>query len=626
MDNSNLKATGSLVHKFKILNIKGPGNYRCNTKKLQKYLSGNPETTSPSVQPAALEDRLDELKGRTFTRQSCHRTINFFSAVPKLSKNEFFNRHSLCGSQKLNKGKALSPANILEYSYNGAKRICGECGLRVFELDFAFICSNCGQLIHKGCTDVCKRRHECVICGGETNANRIYPFCQINNLSELINGDEQRKRTFKGPTKTHAEKCFPIIRSLNVTAKTYVNPIYEKCLDNGKRRRQSKHLSDYMLPQPSKRRKIEYYQRTTYKNTHSRQTRSLNETISDAPHDSVHTACKTLKDVRNKRLKSKTNRSETGRGKLNTNVNTDQIANEGISLFVSKTLDFLGYSFEMIKYRQRMYHANDEIIARFNHQPDTRVTTGGKGEGTTMYFENDTDYMYVVKQIICTDYPQVFVNIKNITVFQTKRNIASPGYTRLELLRFSGRYLRDEIRTSLFETQSGSLYLSNEEFIDSLQILQDKTCTLGGFTKGERTGPSTPISDKYNSFDDVIGLPCCCPNVLEKWFARPRHNIWPPQEVMHALSLLDAHVVPVGFKGSPDQNVEWRICFSLAELHLMQILNECQIQTYILLKKIAKTCLQPISKDITSYVVKNTILWICEKTPTSFFQKKHILL
>ncbi|KAH3846752.1 hypothetical protein DPMN_089057 [Dreissena polymorpha] len=133
------------------------------------------------------------------------------------------------------------------------------------------------------------------------------------------------------------------------------------------------------------------------------------------------------------------------------------------------------------------------------------------------------------------------------------------------------------------------------------------------------------MSDKDNSYDDVVALPCCCPDLLSKWLSRPRPQSWPQQEVLHAISLLDAHVVPVGFKGSPEQSLEWRVCFSLAELHLMQILNECQIQTYILLKKIAKSCLHPISKDITSYVVKNTILWICEKTPNKSFEKKHLL-
>ena len=81
-------------------------------------------------------------------------------------------------------------------------------------------------------------------------------------------------------------------------------------------------------------------------------------------------------------------------------ITTGKTLKDRISLFVSKTIDYLGYSFEMIKYRQRMYHANDELTARLKLQPETRVTTGGKGEGTAMYFENDADYMFVVKQVM----------------------------------------------------------------------------------------------------------------------------------------------------------------------------------------------------------------------------------
>ncbi|KAH3846751.1 hypothetical protein DPMN_089056 [Dreissena polymorpha] len=93
---------------------------------------------------------------------------------------------------------------------------------------------------------------------------------------------------------------------------------------------------------------------------------------------------------------------------------TGKTLKDRISLFVSKTIDYLGYSYEMIKYRQRMYHVNDELTAQ-KLPPETRVTTGGKGEGTTMYFENDTDYIFVVKQVMCTDFPVVFMGIKNLT-------------------------------------------------------------------------------------------------------------------------------------------------------------------------------------------------------------------
>ncbi|XP_053373610.1 uncharacterized protein LOC128546634 [Mercenaria mercenaria] len=597
MESSGSQATGSLLHKFKILNITGLGHYRCYTKKLQKYLSGNPETISQSIQPYDLKYWPSNLNKRTFTRQLSRCTTKFFSAIPRLSENESCNRHSLCRPRKAKKRKEVSPQNILEYSYSGVKRICGECGLQVFELDFAFICSDCGQLIHKGCTDVCKRRHGYVTCGGETNASQIYPFCQINNLSKIFNGGELGKRIFKVPTRTHATKCFPIIRPLQVTT---MNPVSRKSLGTKKRRRQSKRSSEYDLLLPSKRRKIEVVKPSTHRNRQTRRRTRRNKKTPGASWNSLHTAGNTLEDVSNDELT--TSRCRIDRRRLNNRTISDQKSHtylkEDISIFVSKTMDFLGYGFEMIKFRQRMYHADDELTARFTQQPDTRVTTGGKGEGTAMYCENDEDYLYVVKQLICTDYPQGFIDMKNITIFKTERNIMSPGYKRLELLRFSGRYRRNEIKVSLIESQSGSLYLSNEAFIDSLRISQEHICNLGGYIKGDRSGPSTPISDKYNSCDDVLGLPCCCPDLFEKWFARPRNNRWPTEEVLHAISLLDAHVVPVGFKGSPDQYLEWRICFSLEELHLMQTLNVCQIQTYILLKKIAKTCLQPISKDI----------------------------
>ena len=77
---------------------------------------------------------------------------------------------------------------------------------------------------------------------------------------------------------------------------------------------------------------------------------------------------------------------------------------------------------------------------------------------------------------------------------------------------------------------------------------------------------------------------------------------------------MDAHVVPVGHKGSDISHLEWRICFTKAEVYLIQRLNDTETKLYILLKMVSKL-FKFISADITSYVMKNIVLWLVELYP-----------
>ena len=69
-------------------------------------------------------------------------------------------------------------------------------------------------------------------------------------------------------------------------------------------------------------------------------------------------------------------------------------------------------------------------------------------------------------------------------------------------------------------------------------------------------------------------------------------------------------------------NLEWRICYTKAERYLMCSLNDTQTKLYILLKMVAKTHLSLICKDITSYVLKNLVLWLAERSGIELFKKE----
>ena len=146
------------------------------------------------------------------------------------------------------------------------------------------------------------------------------------------------------------------------------------------------------------------------------------------------------------------------------------------------------------------------------------------------------------------------------------------------------------------------------------------------FTPGNvslnKTGPAVPV---YNGLrpDDVNDLVFCfkyfCPALLRSWLRRPRQYNWPPQNILYDISQMEAYVVPVGCKDSDTYYQEWRICFTKAEMHLVYSFNDTQIKQYIILKMVAKTVLKDICPEITSYVIKNVTLWMCDSIPSEHY-------
>ncbi|KAH3787321.1 hypothetical protein DPMN_165442 [Dreissena polymorpha] len=125
----------------------------------------------------------------------------------------------------------------------------------------------------------------------------------------------------------------------------------------------------------------------------------------------------------------------------------------------------------------------------------------------------------------------------------------------------------------------------------------------------ERAGPSTPRTEDGISHQDLVHtLHFYCPSILIGWAAR--HRNWPSPDVVQEVVSLGAFVSPVGVKGSDNEHVEWRMCFNAGENVLVNNLTETQMKLYVLLKMEKKDVLKPRKKEVTSFTVKNIVLWI----------------
>ncbi|KAL4234149.1 hypothetical protein ACF0H5_005802 [Mactra antiquata] len=210
------------------------------------------------------------------------------------------------------------------------------------------------------------------------------------------------------------------------------------------------------------------------------------------------------------------------------------------------------------------------------------------------------------------------------------RNTA-PGYTLLKLISLQEADYSMRFYRCLVDID-GKLSLSSDDLKQCLKELFIRTSHWprknGKFAMSrDNQGPSCQMEslNGQQSEDVVAAIPCDCPRLISAWRNRPRPYDWPSRELINNVSSLKAHAVPVGYKGSPLHFLEWRIYFTLGEIRLIEHLNECQIKLIILLKMIAQEELKPICREMSSYVMKNIVLWLAESFPSALFQERNII-
>jgi hypothetical protein len=190
--------------------------------------------------------------------------------------------------------------------------------------------------------------------------------------------------------------------------------------------------------------------------------------------------------------------------------------------------------------------------------------------------------------------------------------------------------LSNEAKKCLIE-QNGKTYIANR-FTESFNEFSEfgrkahRVDLNGSRINLFRThGPCVSFRSENMSYDFVAGFKCQSRDLLGKWEQRKRIYDWPDTTLVKEISASEGHVVPVADVKSEFRNTEWRICFTNAELLLVNSLVENHLKVYILLKKLSKTALKPICPAITSYIVKNVILWQAENTPKNLFAPNLLL-
>jgi len=127
-------------------------------------------------------------------------------------------------------------------------------------------------------------------------------------------------------------------------------------------------------------------------------------------------------------------------------------------------------------------------------------------------------------------------------------------------------------------------------------------------------GPSHSISEM---FDFVHAYRCeTLPVECESWFTRPRHGIWPTQEMLQTARELGCFLIPDGHCDSEYRSLEWRVSPSLIERHLMFSMHLIHMHCYVTIKLLKKDIINPyLNGDgkLTSFHCKTALFYAREQ-------------
>ncbi|KAH3865493.1 hypothetical protein DPMN_028532 [Dreissena polymorpha] len=301
-------------------------------------------------------------------------------------------------------------------------------------------------------------------------------------------------------------------------------------------------------------------------------------------------------------------------------VSSHQTLCENASIETSSVMNWLGYGPEIRQARIDAYREICRLMTALCRGAITLIITGSKAEGLSRLYESDMDIMVVMNRVICLEDG---VNANNfpseMTMLRSYSLMSYAGHCRL-LLERRGTMVDTIVDDSFCDDGYGRELLSSDIFVNNLSKIKHGAHVV----QHDRAGPSIPTSLRGVHHNDMVcALRYYCPNILSKWAARPRH--WPPAEVVQHVVSLGAFLTPVGFKGSEYQHVEWRVCFNAGEIEIVNNLNTTQINLYVLLKMVKNDVLNPRKKEVSSYTLKNIVLWIAENNPQSLFHERSLL-
>ena len=271
-----------------------------------------------------------------------------------------------------------------------------------------------------------------------------------------------------------------------------------------------------------------------------------------------------------------------------------------------------------IKIRQNIYLITDKIYNKVSTNV-IRVSSGSLAEGLD-HPGSGTDIMFVIKGV------QVIQNVQHMhhsTPFTTllmEDDMEFPGFSRLKLIAKT-KDNHECFLTSpecFVETING-LFLSNISFMRNL---------IGATIDLKKSAHGPCLSDE----NEALNVTFCFhlhtwPRQAEQWIYRHRPGQWPTDILINEIVNYGCILVPIGPKEIDNNELLWRMSFSMAEKQLSHSMNYTQLLCYALLKQSLKNIIDRNDKVkglLCSYFIKTAVFWLSEEICTNTFKLQNL--
>ncbi|XP_063409865.1 uncharacterized protein LOC134693087 [Mytilus trossulus] len=268
-------------------------------------------------------------------------------------------------------------------------------------------------------------------------------------------------------------------------------------------------------------------------------------------------------------------------------------------------------STEVVKARRQFYATVDYFTEKKNF---ALITSGSRAEGLDM--RSDIDVMCLFRSVNVseerTDYSFL---IPNNFVMDTDN--CNPCFTQLK--GYSCFY---DALVHWLSTPYGE-----ELRFESERIRHWIVSMVGLFRPVSLHGPCASDMNEINGFLDIT-VCLRCPDFIQQaqpWIKRER--FWPSPKLVSNICSYGTLLVPIGTKDSPNEHLEWRLSFSVAEKHLIFSFTHTQLLCYALLKLMLKQVIDKNEKFnglLCSYFLKTILFWVSEESEPYIWRPENI--
>ncbi|XP_006812022.1 uncharacterized protein LOC100370446 [Saccoglossus kowalevskii] len=196
--------------------------------------------------------------------------------------------------------------------------------------------------------------------------------------------------------------------------------------------------------------------------------------------------------------------------------------------------------------------------------------------------------------------------------------------SRAKLLKVQEDYIRQRI--PVVQDNIDEEYKTRGGFRGRLELLQQgpvQTLSVYYTAASLEGGVSAKSVEFEHTVDAALVLRCSAwPSLAISWVTRARQ--WPTKDLVLHIQRDGCHVVPKSYPGEGgDDNLQWRLSFSLAERTLAHSFTEWQRTFYLVMKKIWRRYLKE-PKVLSSYHMKTTMFWVSEGLSSGQWSKNDL--